>query len=83
MGESRTTCRWRPEHPGHVTRLPGRLHTVLAAELVDPSGRINDFLGAGIKRVTGRTDVDMQFVSQRRLGLKLIAAAADNFDFLV
>jgi hypothetical protein len=42
--------------------IAGKLHAVFAAELVDPSGCINDFLGAGIKRVTGRTHVDMKLV---------------------
>jgi len=62
---------------------PDRLHAVLAAKLVNPPSRINDLLGTGIKRVTRRTDVDVKFVGQRRLGLKFIAATADDFDFLV
>jgi hypothetical protein len=63
--------------------IPDRLHTVLAAELVNPPSRINDLLGTGIKRVASRTDVDVKFVGQRRLGLKFITATADDFNFLV
>ncbi len=66
-----------------IMRAADRLHAVLTTELVDPSCCINDLLGAGIKRVACGTDIDVQFVGQRRLGLKLIAATTNDFDFLI
>lgn len=62
---------------------PGKLHAVLATEFINPPSRINNLLGTGVKRVTGGTDVDVEFVGQRRLGLEFIAATTNDFDFLI
>ena len=56
---------------------------VLSAELVDATGRIHDLLRTRIKRMAGRTDIDVQLVGQRRLGIELVTATADNLDFAV
>ncbi len=62
--ESRTTCR-RPNRagPAHDAGLKCKLHTVLAAKLVDPTRGIDDLLRTRIKRVARRTNIDVQFVS--------------------
>ena len=67
-----------------VLRTTARLisgTSVFAAELVDPSGGIQHFLLAGIKGMTGRTNLDTQIVSERGPGKEFVTAAAGYFDF--
>ena len=56
---------------------------VFMAEFVHPPGGIDDFLLAGVERVTGRADFDMQFLTQRGTRREFVTAAADNFDLVV
>src|SRR5690606_17187680 len=50
---------------------------VLAAELVDPAGGIDDLLLARIEGVAGRAHFNLQVLAQRRTRLEGVAAAAD------
>ena len=48
---------------------PGKpLHTVFAAEFINPTGSIENLLFAGIERMARRADFDTQFVRQGRTG---------------
>lgn len=63
-------------------RSSGHL-VVLASELIDPATGIDNLLLAGIKRMAGRTHFNMQLILEGRACHKLIATAADDFDFLI
>ena len=56
---------------------------ILAAEFVDPSGRIKHLLLAGVEGMTSGTNFDTEIVSKRGPGNKLVAAAAGYFDFRI
>jgi hypothetical protein len=60
-----------------------RALAILLAETLDSTGGIHDLLLAGVERVARRTDLDVQWLAVRRLGLERVAAAASHFDFLV
>src|SRR5690606_39960805 len=74
--------------PGVVgsRRLPGKdlalagTRTETLAELVDAAAGVCDFLFAGIERVAGRADVEVDALAQRRTGLEFVAAAAGRGD---
>ena len=54
--------------------------TVLLLELAHSAGRIDNFLLAGIERVTCRTDFHMQFLAESGTGFEGITAGAHNLD---
>jgi hypothetical protein len=56
--------------------------TVLAIETLDPAGRIDQPLGAGIKGMAIRANLDVQFV-HRRARLKRVAACAGYYAAMV
>src|SRR5690606_9115845 len=58
----------------------GRRLVVLAAELVDATGRIEHLLLARIERVAGGADFDLKILPQRRTRLERVAAAAGHGD---
>ena len=63
------------------TRVPAMvLHSVLLAELVDATARIDDLLLAGVERVAGRADLDAQVFAKRRAGRDFVAATAGHLD---
>ena len=58
-------------------------HTVLAAELIDPTAGIKNFLLTGIERMTGRAHFDEEILAKRGAGLKFVAAATSDLDIAV
>ncbi len=51
---------------------------VAATEFLDPAGRIEDFLLAGIERVAFRANIDVQLAFVRRARLKGVSTTANN-----
>ena len=73
---------------GRVPRLltaRGRLglFTVAFVEAVDASGRVHEFLLAREERVARRADFHVQVVLAGRTRGEILAAGADDFDFVV
>jgi hypothetical protein len=64
-------------------KAPLLADAVFAAELVDATAGIDDFLLAGVKRMTCRADLDVEVVTQRGAGREFVTAATGNFHFLV
>jgi hypothetical protein len=56
---------------------------VLATEFIDPATRINDFLLARVERMTCRTDLDCQVLTQRGPGREFVATATGHFDIAI
>ena len=56
---------------------------VLATEFIDPATRINDFLLACVERMTCRTDLDCQILTQGRAGREFVATTTGHFDIAV
>jgi len=63
--------------------LTGLAQTVLAAELIDPAARINDFLLPRVERVARRTHFDQQVLAQGRAGREFVAATTGHIDVVV
>jgi hypothetical protein len=57
--------------------------TVLASELVHPTGGIDDFLLTGIERMACRAHFDEEILTQGRTGREFVATAAGNLDITV
>jgi hypothetical protein len=55
-----------------------RSSLITLVKAVNATGRVNEFLFSGKKRVTFRADFDVQIVFHRRTGLERISAGADN-----
>ena len=69
---------------GGLAGLPGGLaHTVLAAELVYATARVDDLLLARIERMTGRADLDHEVLAKRRTRREFVAATAGYLDIRV
>ena len=58
-------------------------HAVLTAELVDTTAAIDDLLLAGVKRMTGGTNLDKEVFAERRTRCELVTAATGHFDIAV
>src|SRR5215470_10170095 len=56
---------------------------VLLLELLDASGRVDDFLPAGVERVARCAHLDVEVLAEGRAGLERIPARAGDGDFLV
>ena len=56
-------------------------HRVLAVELLDTAGGIDDLLLAGVERVAFGANFDVQVLGHGRAGLESVAARAGHFDF--
>jgi hypothetical protein len=71
--------------PGHVVRKSGGLgfHSVPSVEFLDTASGVDDLLLAGVKRMAGGTDFDVQRFLHRRLRFERIAARAGDFNFVV
>ena len=69
-------CRW-------VNRKVPSPHSVLATELVDTAARINDFLLASVKRMTGRAHLDSKIFTVRRTSGELITTTTSHLHFTV
>jgi hypothetical protein len=61
--------------------MPGLINAVFAAELVNPATAVEDFLLAGVERMTGRTHFYEEILTQCGASNELIAAATGNLDF--
>jgi hypothetical protein len=59
------------------------LALVLLLEPFDAAGGIEDFLLAGIERVAFGAHLDVQIVVERRTRLELVAATANDVNFLI
>ncbi len=64
-------------------RSSSRLLGVALAELLNAAGGVEDLLLAGVERVAGRADFDVQVASERRARLEAVPAAAGDGDFVV
>jgi hypothetical protein len=77
-----------PRPPGRIVMRRGQRRllcyftTVLAIETLDPAGRVDQPLGAGIEGMAIRADFDVQLV-HRRTRLKRIAACAGDYATMV
>jgi hypothetical protein len=58
----------------------GRLLAVFLTEALDATGSIDNLLLAGVERVAGGADFDVQRLAAGGAGRELVAAAAGNFD---
>jgi hypothetical protein len=58
-------------------------NVVLLAEFLNTSGRVDDFLLAGVERMASRANLDMQWLVHRGTGGEAIAATACNSNFVV
>ena len=58
-------------------------HAVLATELVDSSGSIQDLLFPGIERMALGANFNMKFLAKSRTGIKGVPAAADYLNILI
>ena len=56
---------------------------VLATEFIDPATRINDFLLTRVERMTCRTDLDRQVLTQGGTGREFVATTTGHFDIAV
>ena len=67
------------------TALAGRSGAlgVLLAELVDATAGVHDLLLAGVERMAGRADFNLQVVTERRTRLEGIPAGAGDRDGFV
>ena len=59
------------------------LHSVLLAELVDPTARIDDLLLTCIKGVARRAHFDHEIFAERGTRRELVAATAGDLDICV
>jgi hypothetical protein len=92
-GWSRERCKWHggrksSNKKGSLSCLFSAfwsclLHAVLLAELLDPSGGINNLLLAGIEGVALRAHFNVQILGHRGVRLEGITAAAVHGDFVV
>ncbi len=57
--------------------------TVFTSELINTSRSIHDFLLAGVERMAGGADFDMQILTHSGTGSELIAATANHLDLFV
>jgi hypothetical protein len=56
----------------------GRSAAVLAPELIDPAAGIENLLLAGVERMAGGADFNVQFAAQRGSGRELVSATAND-----
>src|SRR5271156_549068 len=61
----------------------GRLTFELLLEFLDAARSVHNLLFAGVERMAFGTHLDVQILTERRARLELVAATADNVDFLV
>jgi hypothetical protein len=52
-------------------------------ELVDTATRVDNLLGAGVERMTGRAHIKMDVLAQGRLGLEAVATGAGGNNVFV
>src|SRR5215475_10084510 len=77
---------WGSGRARRLRRLgPGlcRAPRVLLLELLDASGRVDDFLPTGIERMARCAHLDVEVLAEGRTGLECIPARAGDSDFLV
>lgn len=64
--------------------LARELHAVAAAEFVDTTTGVQNFLLTGVKGMTSGTDIDTQSIRpERRTRLETVTTAASHGDFFV
>jgi hypothetical protein len=62
----------------------GLLHAITLAEFLDAASGVDNLLLAGIERMAGSTDFDVQlFFAQRGAGYESVATRAGDSDFFV
>jgi hypothetical protein len=61
-------------------RASGRFLRVFLAELLDAAGGVEDLLLAGVERMAGGADLDLQVLGERRTGLEAVGTAAGDRD---
>jgi hypothetical protein len=82
--EAGNTGKWlRPKKCLLAAQRIALAETVLAAEFVDPATGIDNFLLAGIKRMTCRADLDCEVLTECTSGFEFVAATTGYVDITV
>jgi hypothetical protein len=69
--------------PQGIGAESGRLFAVLLAEALDTAGSVDNLLLAGVERMAGGADFDVQWLDAGGLSGELVATAAGDFDLAV